>query len=190
MTQVQGSKFLYTAGGRSAYLPDGREVSVVVTTEDGSIGVLTDHDRWYVALLHVDSGLTTATVVKVHGGKPYAYRDAERLAASRPVAMSAPAQPSLDLSPGLRGLGVPLPATGQPGALPTATNVPMAGIAAARIASVRTTTKEQDQGVARMAPFLIAAVVVAALVTPPILLIIWIPAVIFLALAWLGARSG
>jgi hypothetical protein len=65
----------------------------------------------------------------------------------------------------------------------------MAGIMAERFAKVRTTTKEQDQGVARKAPFIIAAVVVLALVTPPILLIVWVPAVVLLALAWLGARS-
>ena len=67
----------------------------------------------------------------------------------------------------------------------------MAGIIAERLANVRTTTteQEQDHGFARKAPFFIAAVVVLALVTPPILLIVWVPAAIFLAFAWLGARS-
>ena len=163
MTRVQGSKFLYTASGRSAYLPGGQSVDVVVTTEDGRIGVLTDHDRWYVAILNAGSGNTTATVLKVHGGKPYAYRDAERLASRRDIQAAVPQLAGMD------------PA--------------VAGIMAKRLATVRTTTKEQDEGVARKAPFFIAAVVVLALVTPPILLIVWIPAVIFLAYAWLGARS-
>ena len=36
MRQVQGSKLLYSTGGdQAAYLPDGRELRVVVTTEDG-----------------------------------------------------------------------------------------------------------------------------------------------------------
>jgi len=55
---------------------------------------------------------------------------------------------------------------------------------------VRTTTRKQDQSVARKAPLFIEAVVVLAFVTPPILLIVWIPAVIFLALAWRGPRMG
>ena len=163
MSRVQGSKVLYTASGRSAYLPDGREVTIVVTTEDGSIGVLTDHDRWYVATLRTVSGITAATVLKVHGGKPYAYRDAERLASRGDIQAAMPQLAAMD------------PA--------------VAGIMAQRLANVRTTTKEQDQGVARKAPFFIAAVVVLAFVTPPILLIVWVPAVIFLAFAWLGARS-
>ncbi len=163
MTRVEGSKFLYTASGRSAYLPGGQSVDVVVMTEDGSIGVLTDHDRWYVATLRTVSGVTSATVLKVHGSKPYAYRDAEKLASRADVQAAMPQLAGMD------------PA--------------MAGIMAKRLANVRTTTKEQDQGVARKAPFFIAAVVVLALVTPPILLIVWVPAVIFLAFAWLGARS-
>lgn len=107
MTRVEGSKFLYTAGGRSAYRPDGREVSVVVTTEDGSIGVLTDHDRWYVATLRTVSGMTTATVLKVHGGKPYAYRDAERLVASRREMPAATPQQRGDPFVELRAIEVP-----------------------------------------------------------------------------------
>ncbi len=86
MTQVQGSKYLYTAGSdRKAYLPDGRSLEVVVTTEDESIAVLTDYDHWYVATLRPTGvvNMPAATIVKVHGGKPYAYRDAEKLAASR-----------------------------------------------------------------------------------------------------------
>ena len=85
MVKVEGSRYLFTAGGRSAYLADGTELTVAVTTEDGRIGVLTDHDRWYVATLDPVPGvnITKANVLKVHGGKPYAYRDAEKLAASR-----------------------------------------------------------------------------------------------------------
>ena len=50
MTQVQGSKYLYTAGAyRKAYLPDGRSPGVVVTTDDGSIAVLTLDDHRYGA---------------------------------------------------------------------------------------------------------------------------------------------
>lgn len=89
----------------------------------------------------------------------------------------------------LRVLGVPGLPPEQPKTLPPGMDAAMAGIVAERFANVRTTTKEQDQGVARKAPFFIAAVVVLALVTPPVLLIVWVPAVIFLALAWLGARS-
>lgn len=190
MTRVEGSsQLLYTAGGRPAYLPDGREVSVVVTTKDGSIGVLTDHDRWYVATLRVVSGMTTATVLKVHGGKPYAYRDAERLAASQREMPAATPQPKGDPFVELRALGVPDLPQEQPQIRPAGMDAAMAGIMAERFANMRTTTKEQDQGVARKAPFIIAAVVVLALVTPPILLIVWVPAVVFLALAWLGARS-
>jgi hypothetical protein len=189
VTRVEGSQLLYTAGGRSAYLPDGREVTVVVTTEDGSIGVLTDHDRWYVATLHTVSGTTTATVLKAHGGKPYAYRDAERLAASRRDMPAATSQPPGDPFVELRSFEVPNLPPKQPQTQSAAMDAAMAGIMAERFANMRTTTKEQDQGVARKAPFIIAAVVVLALVTPPILLVVWVPAVIFLALAWLGARS-
>jgi len=86
VTQVNGSKFLYAAGAdRKAYLSDGRALKVVVTTDDGSIGVLTDYDHWYVATLRTTAvvNMPAATIVKVHGGKPYAYRDAEKLAAGR-----------------------------------------------------------------------------------------------------------
>ena len=106
MTRVEGSLVLYTAGGQPAYLPDGREVSVVVTAEDGSIGVMTDHDRWYVATLRMVSGMTTATVLKVHGGKPYAYGDAERLAGRRDKSAATPQQRG-DVFVELRALGVP-----------------------------------------------------------------------------------
>ena len=148
MRQVQGSKLLYTTDGdQAAYLPDGRELKVVVTTEDGSIGVLTDYDHWYVASLRPTAVVNrmAATIVKVHGGKPYAYRDAERLAEGR-----------IALTPDGR----------------------------------RTTTAEQDRSVATKAPFFIAGVVVLAIITPPILLIVWVPLVIFLALAWRGSRMG
>ena len=115
--------------------------------------------------------------------------DGTALLAWRRIEPRPAGRPAGDPYAELRVLGVSGLPPKQPQAMPAGMDEATAGIMAERLANVRTTTKEQDQGVARKAPFFIAAVVVLALVTPPILLIVWVPAVIFLAFAWLGARS-
>ena len=115
--------------------------------------------------------------------------DGTALLAWRRIEPRPTGRPAGDPYAELRALGVSGLPPKQPQTMPAGMDAAMAGIVAERLANVRTTTKEQDQGVAGKAPFFIAAVVVLALVTPPILLFVWVPAVIFLAFAWLGARS-
>jgi hypothetical protein len=53
----------------------------------------------------------------------------------------------------------------------------------------RTRTTDEDLAVTHNAPIFIAIVAVLAFVTPPVLLVVWIPSIVLLTLAWRSARS-